>query len=131
MSNMPSPTELVSRAAGLVPELRKLAGETEANRHVPGSSVKSMVDAGLFNVCKTLDFGGYEMGWDALCDIAMTLAAGCPSTAWVFADWFFCGMVGEGGMKGAFLIPKSDVSVLDTWHVMGLAGTGTHPPQAR
>lgn len=187
MSEIPSPGELVSRAASLVPELRTLAAETEANRRVPDSSVKAMVDAGLFNVCKTKEFGGYELGWDALCDIAMTLAGGCPSTAWVFAvcaehgawpgswpkpvveevwgenrdalissgmmspdkfeeaeggyqvtgtvtfssgsdfaDWFFCGMVGEGGMKGALLIPKSDVTVLDTWHVMGLSGTGTH-----
>lgn len=187
MTTIPTSAELVARAAALVPDLREVAAETEANRRVPDSSVKSMIDAGLYNVCKTKAFGGYELGWDALCDIAMTLAAGCPSTAWVFAvcaehgawpgswprpvleeiwgetpdalissgmmnpdkfeeteggyrvtgtvtfssgsdfaDWFFCGMVGDGGMTGGLLIPKSDVEVLDTWHVMGLAGTGTH-----
>ena len=43
-----------------------------------------------------------------------------------FADWFFCGLIQDGGLRGGLVIPKQDLRVLDTWHVMGLAGTGTH-----
>lgn len=43
-------------------------------------------------------------------------------------DWLICGgfIEGEGGKRGCMVvIPKSDVTVIDDWKVMGLAGTGS------
>ncbi|WP_353511625.1 hypothetical protein [Psychrobacter sp. JCM 18903] len=60
-----------------------------------------------------------------------TLVSGCE-----LADWFVlrCLVISEGSPTtlgpGAnlklFFIPKEDVEVIDTWHVGGLNGTGSH-----
>ena len=39
----------------------------------------------MFNVGKPKKYGGYEHGYDVLCEIAMELAKGCGSSAWNFA----------------------------------------------
>ncbi len=60
-----------------------------------------------------------------------TLVSGCE-----LADWFVlrCRVTSDGAQaplsSGAnlklFFIPKADVDVIDTWHVGGLRGTGSH-----
>lgn len=82
---IPSSPELVSRATAMIPVLRERAATCEENRRVPDESIDEMRAAGLFNVSKTKAYGGYEMGWDVLCEIAMELGKGCGSSAWVFA----------------------------------------------
>ena len=45
------------------------------------------------------------------------------------ADWLVCGGYverdGERGERCFFLVPKSDATVIDDWHVVGFAGTGS------
>ena len=46
-------------------------------------------------------------------------------------DWAFLGATIEGAAGGypdrcLFLIPRSDYEIIDTWHVSGLKGTGSH-----
>ncbi|MGM8900237.1 acyl-CoA dehydrogenase family protein, partial [Psychrobacter sp. 1Y4] len=60
-----------------------------------------------------------------------TLVSGCQ-----LADWFVlrCLVISEGSPTSLgpdanlklFFIPKEDVQVIDTWHVGGLNGTGSH-----
>jgi 3-hydroxy-9,10-secoandrosta-1,3,5(10)-triene-9,17-dione monooxygenase len=43
----------------------------------------------LTRVCQPARYGGYELGWDVLCEISQILAAACGSQAWIqriFAD---------------------------------------------
>ncbi|MGW8814595.1 acyl-CoA dehydrogenase family protein [Gordonia terrae] len=54
-------------------------------------------------------------------------------TAWnsgsVHADWFtFAGLTVADGQPAMlwFLVPKEDVTVLDTWYISGMAGTGSN-----
>ncbi len=46
-----------------------------------------------------------------------------------YASWLICGgYIVDGDKKDGphfFLVPKSDVTVIDDWHTMGLAGTGS------
>ncbi len=40
-------------------------------------------------------------------------------------DWIFLGGLNDKGEYCTFLLPKSDYTVVDTWDVMGLKGTGS------
>jgi 3-hydroxy-9,10-secoandrosta-1,3,5(10)-triene-9,17-dione monooxygenase len=50
-------------------------------------------------------------------------ASGCEHCAWAFLG---CMVEGDNGMRCLFLVPKSDYEIVDTWHVPGLKGTGSH-----
>ena len=189
VSNIPTSEELVSRARALIPNLRSRTAVCESERRIPQENLNEMFEAGLFNALKPKRFGGYEMGWETLCDITLEIAEGCGSTGWILgvcgghplmvtnftldvqeevwganpnaiissakmtsgsfkkveggyvdngimaissgsqhADWFFSGGSDiEGHEKPlSTIIPLSDVTILDTWQVMGLAGTGSH-----
>jgi alkylation response protein AidB-like acyl-CoA dehydrogenase len=45
------------------------------------------------------------------------------------ANWLLCGAMlhedGEPPRRSFYLVPKSDVMVIDDWHVVGLSGTGS------
>lgn len=64
--------------------------------------------------------GGYRISG------AWSFASGCD-----FAQWYFVGAIvppedGAGAPKAMFLlVPRKDVRLDDTWHTMGLAGTGS------
>jgi 3-hydroxy-9,10-secoandrosta-1,3,5(10)-triene-9,17-dione monooxygenase len=181
---------MVERARALAPVLFSRAVEAEAQRSCPRPSVDDYFANGLDLMHKPERFGGYEMGWDVLCDSALRLAHGCAAQGWVLtvygdhtqalgmfskkaqdevwddpralistsfgaqgkarkvkgggilsgkwgfssgidhASWIMAGSMmdkGDGGPPEAtiFLMPKSDVTVIDDWHVIGLAGTGS------
>jgi 3-hydroxy-9,10-secoandrosta-1,3,5(10)-triene-9,17-dione monooxygenase len=182
---------LVQRARDLVPKLKQRAAKTEADRKVPDETVAEMQAAGLFDVLKPKQYGGYEMDPQVFYDVCMTLAEGCMSTAWIYGvigvhnwqialfdpraaqdvygkdnktliastympkgqvtpveggfkfsgrwgfssgiahcQWVFLGGLifnqGQPPEYRTFLLPRSDFEVVDTWHVMGLKGTGSN-----
>ncbi|HEY0974951.1 MAG TPA: flavin-dependent monooxygenase [Solimonas sp.] len=185
-----TPDMLVQRARDLVPKLKERAGKAEADRKLPAETIADMQAAGLFDVLKPKQYGGFEMDPQVFYDVQMTLAEGCMSTAWVYGvvgvhnwqialfdpraaedvfgknektliastympkgqvtpveggfkfsgrwgfssgidhcDWVFLGGLifnqGQPPEYRTFLLPKSDYEVVDTWHVMGLKGTGS------
>lgn len=185
-----TPELLVQRARDLIPKLKERAGKTEADRKVPDETIAEMQAAGLFDVLKPKQYGGYEFDPQVFYDVQMALAEGCMSTAWIYGvigvhnwqialfdpkaaqdvfgknnktliastympkgqvtpveggfkfsgrwgfssgidhcDWVFLGGLiftpGAPPEYRTFLLPKSDYEVVDTWHVMGLKGTGS------
>ncbi|HJO87928.1 MAG TPA: acyl-CoA dehydrogenase family protein, partial [Rhodospirillales bacterium] len=188
-TNIPLPEELVKRAKALIPNLRSRTERCEEERRIPQENLDEMLAAGLFNTMKPKRYGGYEMGWETLCDLTLAIAEGCGSTGWIMgvcgghplmitnfdfdvqdevwgtnpntiissakmnsgafkktvggyigngimaissgchhADWFFAGGSDIEGSDRLLstLIPLTDVTILDTWQVVGLAGTGSH-----
>ena len=190
LSRAPSPEEMVARARALKPALRERAEQCERDRRVPEATIAEMKDAELDRLMVPARYGGFEMGWDTLCEAAIELGKGCGSQAWVItiygdhnhlignfareaqddvwgADpraltstcfqplgtmrprnggyvvsgrWTFSSgidhvqwilasaMLEEGaGPPGRvfFLAPKREATVIDDWHVAGLAGTGS------
>jgi 3-hydroxy-9,10-secoandrosta-1,3,5(10)-triene-9,17-dione monooxygenase len=182
--------EVLRRAAALVPVLRDRSAAAEAGRSCPPETVADFEAAGLFAICQPARYGGFELGWDVLCEVSQTLARGCGSQAWVqnvlsdhaqkvgafprraqddvwgdtpnarvsasfdpvgrgravdggvifsgrhgfssgidHAQWILCGGHRyDGDVRGErcfFLLRKSEVTVIDDWHVVGLAGTGS------
>ena len=79
----------MARARALVPVLQERAQRCEDQRRVPEETIEDFARAGLLRLCQPARFGGYEMGWDVLCDLADVLAAADGSQAWlqhIFAD---------------------------------------------
>lgn len=183
--------DILARARAMIPALRERAEEGEKLRRCPDQTVRDFVGSGLLRVCQPSRYGGYDLGYDVLCEATQTLARGDGSQAWVYmvladnplklsayelaaqddvwgedstkklcvavspvgratrveggviwngshgfssgidhADWVMCGgfEYGADGAKGrglSALMPTSDVRIVDDWHVVGLAGTGS------
>ncbi len=182
--------ELIARAEKLAPKLAERSAACEAQRKAPVETVQDFVDLGLLRICQPRRYGGYELGYDVLCEVSQTLARGCGSQAWVHmvladnplklsafsleaqdeiwgansaaklcvavaavgkarrapggivwnavhgfssgvdhADWVICGgHIYEDGKEplGCFAVMKtSEVEIIDDWHSMGLAGSGS------
>ncbi len=76
------PAELLERAAALVETLQARSEACEAARKCPDETIEDFVRAGLLRICQPRRYGGYELGWDVLCEVSQTLARGCGSQAW-------------------------------------------------
>jgi len=77
--------EVRAAAEALVPMLRECAAETDANRAIPQHVYRALEDAGLFHILKPRKYAGFELTEHDHAMVALTLARGCASTAWVFA----------------------------------------------
>jgi alkylation response protein AidB-like acyl-CoA dehydrogenase len=187
---LPSPAEILDRARELAPRLRERAEEARRLRRVPDATMADYDAAGLIRLAQPRRYGGFEMGWDILCEITQVLAAADGSQAWIarimadhaqmvstfpaeaqedvwggdhmanvsaafdpvgrahpveggfrfsgrhgfssgidHAQWIICGgyIVKGDDLDGPhfFLVPRSDVTIIDDWHTMGLEGTGS------
>jgi alkylation response protein AidB-like acyl-CoA dehydrogenase len=80
---VPGREELLRRAQALVPTLRERSAACEAERRVPAETIADLVAAGLLRICQPARYGGYELGWDVLCEVSQILARACGSQAWV------------------------------------------------
>lgn len=80
---LPSPAEILDRARGLVPHLRERAEESRRLRRVPDATMEDYDAAGLIRLAQPRRFGGYELGWDLLCEVTQILAAADGAQAWI------------------------------------------------
>lgn len=188
-ANVPRPEEIVERCRDLAPVLAGRSEEAERLRHCPDESIEDYFAIGLDRLLKPARYGGWQMGWDRLCETALAVAHGCCAQGWVLtiygdhaqhlgmfdrkaqddvwadpralvstsfgaqgaarkvaggavlsgkwgfssgidhARWIMAGSLLHDGdaepRPMVFLLPKSDVTVIDDWQVMGLAGTGS------
>lgn len=76
--------DVLERARAMIPKLRARAEEGEKLGRCPDQTVREYVDAGLLRVCQPSRYGGYDLGYDVLCEVIQTLARGDASQAWVY-----------------------------------------------
>lgn len=76
-------SDLLARAAELVPLLRANAERTERERRIPEENLAALREAGLLELSLPRTYGGYELGMRSLLRICAELGRGCGSTAWV------------------------------------------------
>lgn len=81
-NTIPTREELLDRARALVPTLKERAAECEELRRLPDSTLKDFHGAGFFNIGKPKRYGGYELGYDVICEVTIELAKGCGASAW-------------------------------------------------
>src|SRR5262249_30023284 len=84
MANL-SKAEWVERAQRLVPALRERAARTDAERKVPAESIADLRAPALLDVLLPRALGGSGVDFSVFSAITRVLAAGCGSTAWVYA----------------------------------------------
>ena len=82
-----SAPELLQRASELVPVLKERAARTEELRRVPDESVSDLLASGLYRIGVPKRFGGVDVGYGLVLDVAAKLGRGCPSTAWCYGLW--------------------------------------------
>ncbi len=75
--------EMIRRAEALVPVLAERSAEAERLRRCPDATIRDFVDNGLLRICQPARHGGFDLGYDVLCEVIQTLARGCGSQAWV------------------------------------------------
>jgi 3-hydroxy-9,10-secoandrosta-1,3,5(10)-triene-9,17-dione monooxygenase len=81
--NLPTASELVSRARALAPKLRERAIKAERDRNIPKESVEDYINAGLIHTLQPRRWGGYEHDHEVMFDIAVELGKStCGSSAW-------------------------------------------------
>ncbi len=76
--------EVLAIAERLVPVLAERSKACEELRRAPDETVRDYVESGLLRVCQPGRYGGYDLGYDVLCEVIQTLARGCGSQAWVY-----------------------------------------------
>lgn len=76
--------EVLAIAEGLVPVLAERSEACEKSRRAPDETVRDFVESGLLRICQPGRYGGYDLGYDVLCEVIQTLARGCGSQAWVY-----------------------------------------------
>jgi 3-hydroxy-9,10-secoandrosta-1,3,5(10)-triene-9,17-dione monooxygenase len=83
MSGTPSHDELVARARALAPTLAERAAGAAELRRLPDETVADFKEAGFFRMLQPARYGGLEVDPGTFFDVQMTIAAACPSSAWV------------------------------------------------
>ena len=78
-----TPDEMKARARSLVTVLRERAQEAQDLGRVPVETMNDFHRLGLLRMSQPRRYGGYEMGWDVLCEISQFLAAADCSQAWI------------------------------------------------
>src|SRR5438128_631973 len=78
-----TPALMIARARDLIPVLRQRAPEAEAGRQIPAATIRDFLGAGFFRVIQPRRFGGHEFDIETMARVAIEIARGCPSSAWV------------------------------------------------
>ena len=79
--------ELLHRASALVPALRERAAQTEELRHIPQETVDDFHASGILKASQPARFGGYEIDYPIVLDIAAELGRACGSSSWCYSIW--------------------------------------------
>ena len=77
--------DVLAAAERLVPVLRERAAETDRERRISPETFRLIQEAGLLHILKPKEYGGLELTEHDHTKVTMTLARGCPSTAWVYS----------------------------------------------
>jgi 3-hydroxy-9,10-secoandrosta-1,3,5(10)-triene-9,17-dione monooxygenase len=82
-SEVVTPADMIERARELAPRLKERAEQAQAERKVPAETIADYHRTGLIRIAQPHRFGGFEMGWDVLCEISQILATADGSQAWI------------------------------------------------
>lgn len=79
--------ELLQRARDLQPLLKERAMEAESLRRVPDENVRMILESKLNRIAVPERFGGLDVDFSLMHDIAFELGRACGATAWCYSLW--------------------------------------------
>ena len=79
--------EFVERARRLLPTFKERAFETERLGRVTDQSVREILATGLNRISVPVRFGGLDVEFDLMHDIAIEFGRVCGATSWCFSLW--------------------------------------------
>ena len=79
--------ELLQRAVDLVPMLKSRAAHTEEIRRVPSETVQDFLSSGIHRIGVPPRFGGLDVDYGSMLEVATELARGCGASSWCYALW--------------------------------------------
>ena len=79
--------ELIRRAADLVPVLKSRASHTEEIRRVSSDTVQDFLSSGIHRIGVPPRFGGLDVDYGSMLEVAAELARGCGASSWCYALW--------------------------------------------
>ena len=82
---IPTRDEMLARARAMQPRLRERAAYCEELGRLPDETLQDFFDAGLIDISKPKHYGGYELGYDVMCEVIMEISKACGSSGWVLA----------------------------------------------
>lgn len=77
-----TPQELLARAEAMRPRLLECQAETEQRTYYSKEMHEAFRAAGFYRTLQPRRFGGYEFDVPTFYKLGMSIARGCPSTAW-------------------------------------------------
>lgn len=77
--------DVLRAAEDLVPLLRERAAATDESRQIADDTYRRLEEAGFLHILKPKKYEGLELTDHEHAMVTLTLARGCPSTAWVFS----------------------------------------------
>ena len=78
---------MLRRASDLVPLLKERAADTEELRRIPDETVQDILASGLHRIGVPQKFGGLDVDYGLILEVAAVLGAGCGATAWCYCLW--------------------------------------------
>lgn len=75
--------EILNRAKAMVPVLKERARDAELARRISDETDQEFRDAGFYRIMQPVKYGGLELDFGTQTELAVTLAPGCASSAWV------------------------------------------------
>src|SRR5262245_33341804 len=96
---------LVQKARELAPVLAQRVPEADRLRRVPDATIAEFKEAGVFKMLQPSRWGGLEVDPKTFFEVQWTIAAACPSSAWVL------GVVAVHNWQLALFDPKAQDEV--------------------
>lgn len=86
--------DVMRRARDMLPALSARAEDAEAARRIPVETHRDFLDAGFYRIQQPARYGGLELDFGAQTELAVALAPGCASSAWIASiiachSWIF------------------------------------------
>ncbi|SUZ49811.1 uncharacterized protein METZ01_LOCUS2665 [marine metagenome] len=82
-----APDELLRRASQLVPLLKERAAQTEELRRIPDDTIQDLLSSELHLIGVPQRFGGLDVDYGLMLEVAALLGSGCGSTSWCYSIW--------------------------------------------